>query len=49
MSDKNHSFFSFFLFRATSDTYGGSQARGGIRAVAAGLSHSNAEMPDLNR
>ena len=33
-------FFSFFfLFRATLVAYGGSQARGGIAAVAAGYSH----------
>ena len=37
-------FFLFCLFRAAPTTYGGSQARGLIRAVAAGLwqSHSNA-------
>ena len=37
-------FFSFFLFRAVLVAYGGSQARGLIRAVAAGLcqSHSSA-------
>ena len=36
--------YLFLLFRATSEAYGGSQARGQIRAVAAGLrqSHSNA-------
>ena len=35
--------FFVFFFRATSATYGGSQARGQIRAVAAGQrqSHSN--------
>ena len=33
-------FLSFFFFRATPETYGGSQARGLIRAVAAGLQHS---------
>uniref|UniRef100_A0A8D1U2S2 Carboxypeptidase n=1 Tax=Sus scrofa TaxID=9823 RepID=A0A8D1U2S2_PIG len=42
-----HSFFLFFFFvfsRAAPSEYGGSQARGPIRAVAAGLrqSHSNA-------
>ena len=38
-------FFSFFLFRASSAAYGGSQARGPIGATAAGLhqSHSNME------
>ena len=37
------SLFFFFFFWATSAAYGGSQARGGIRVVAAGLrqSHSN--------
>ena len=37
-------FFVFLFFRATLTEYGGSQARGLIRAVAAGLrqSHSNA-------
>ena len=39
------SFFSFFfffcLFRAALAAYGGSQARGQIRAVAAGHSHSH--------
>ena len=32
--------FCFGLFRATPTAYGGSQARGRIRAVAAGLHHS---------
>ena len=45
-----HEFFFFFVFlsfclfafpRATPMAYGGSQARGGIGAVAAGLSHSH--------
>ena len=43
------SFFPFFVFcpfRATPAAYGGSQARGLIRAVAAGVHHSHA-MPDL--
>ena len=31
----------FLLFRATTAAYGGSQARGPIRAAAAGLSHSH--------
>ena len=37
-------YFGFCLFRATPITYGGSQARGRIKAVAAALcrSHSNA-------
>ena len=36
----------FCLFRAASTAYGGSQARGGIRAIATGLhhSHSNARL-----
>ena len=36
--------FAFFLFRAALTTYGSSQARGQIGAIAAGLyhSHSNA-------
>ena len=34
------SFFLFWLFRDTPATYGGSQARGPIRVVAAGLHHS---------
>ena len=34
-------FFFFWLLRATPVTYGGSQPRGPIRAVAAGLHHSN--------
>ena len=34
-------FFSFGLFRATPMAYGGSQARGPVRAVAAGLHHSH--------
>ena len=35
------SFSSFFLFRAVLAAYGGSQARGQIRAPAAGLCHSH--------
>jgi len=38
----------FFLFRAALVAYGGSQARGPMRAVAAGLHHSTA-MPDLSQ
>ena len=34
-------FFSFVFFRGTSMAYGGSQARGRIRAVATGHSHSH--------
>ena len=34
-------FFSFFLSRAIPEAYGGSQARGQIRATAAGLCHSH--------
>ena len=33
----------FFLFRATPAAYGGSQARGQIRAAAADLHHSHSE------
>ena len=33
--------FCFCLFRATPSTYGGSQARGWIRAIATGLCHSH--------
>ena len=36
----NNSFFLFCLFRAAPAAYGGSQARGRIGAVAAGLHHS---------
>ena len=40
-------FFVFLLFRATPKTYGSSQPRGQIRAIAAVPchSHSNAESP----
>ena len=34
-------YFMFLLFRASSTAYGGSQARGQIRAAAAGLYHSH--------
>ena len=34
-----HAFYLFSLFRAESVAYGGSQARGQIGAVAAGLHH----------
>ena len=34
-------FFIFGLFRAATKAYGGSQARGQIRATAAGLHHSH--------
>ena len=34
-------FFFFLLFRATPSVYGGSQARGLMRAVATGLHHSH--------
>ena len=33
--------FFFCLFRATSVAYGGSQARGQIKAIAAGLHHGH--------
>ena len=36
-----HRSISFLHFRATPLAYGSSQARDGIRAVAAGLCHSN--------
>ena len=35
-----HFFFFFLLFRSAPATYGSSQARGQIRATAAGLHHS---------
>ena len=38
---RNILFFFSCLFRATAMAYGGSQARGLIRAVAAGLNHSH--------
>ena len=38
----------FFLYRATSVVYGSSQARGRIRAVAAGLQHSSQQHQILN-
>ena len=37
----NSRFSFFFLFRVTPAAIGGSQARGGIGAVAAGLHHSH--------
>ena len=37
-------FFVFSLLRATLVAHGGSQARGPIRAVAAGLHHSNSNV-----
>ena len=36
--------FFFFLFRAIPVAYGGSQDRGRIRAIAAGLYHSHSNM-----
>ena len=36
--------FLFCLFRAAPATYGGSQARGPIRAIAAGLHHSHSHV-----
>ena len=36
--------FCFFLFRAAPVVYGGSQARGQIRAKAAGLCHSHSSV-----
>ena len=39
-----HMYFSFFfLLRVTPVAYGGSQARGQIRAAAAGLCHSHSD------
>ena len=37
----NPLFFLSFFFRAASEAYGGSQARGQIRALAASHSHSH--------
>ena len=37
-------FFSFFFFRATLGAYAGSQARGPVGAVAAGLSHRHSNV-----
>ena len=37
----NAFFFFFFFFRAAPVAHGGSQARGGIRATAAGHSHNH--------
>ena len=37
-------FVCFYLFRAAPTAYGGSQARGQIRAVAAGLQHSRSNL-----
>ena len=37
-------FFFFCLFRAAPSAYGGSQARGLIRAIAASLSHSHSNV-----
>ena len=39
--------FLFLLFRATPEAYGGSQARGQIRAGAAGLHHSHSNTGSL--
>ena len=41
-------FLIFFLFRASPEAYGGSQARGRIEAVAAGLCHSSRQRRILN-
>ena len=40
----NYLLFIFFLFRAIPLTYGSSQARGRIRATAAGLHHTTATL-----
>ena len=37
-------FFFFFFFRAAPTTYGGSQARGPIGVVVAGLHHSHSNV-----
>ena len=46
MEEKTHSFsfVRFAFFRAVPVAYGGSQARGQIRAVAAGLHHSHSNV-----
>ena len=36
-----HTLYLYFVFRATLVAYGGSQARGQFRAVAASLHHSH--------
>jgi len=41
-------FFFFLLFRASPAACGGSQARGLIRATAAGLYHSSQQLQILN-
>ena len=41
LSRKVLDFFSFVFFRAVPTAHGGSQARGGIGAAAAGLHHSH--------
>ena len=43
-----HLLFIFCLFRVTSVAYGGSQARGPIGAIAAGLHHSSQQRWILN-
>ena len=37
-------FFSFVFFRAVPTAYGSFQARGGFRAIAAGLHHSHSNV-----
>ena len=44
MSQVHRLFFFFGLFRAIPTAYGGSQARGQIEAVAAGLRHSHSNV-----
>ena len=39
--DSENAFFFFLLFRDVPAAHGGSQARGQIRAIAAGLRHSH--------
>ena len=49
MSTFLSSFLSFCPFRVAPAAYGGSQARGLIGAIAAGLQHSHSnERPDLS-
>ena len=40
----SHFLFLFLLFRDTPSAYGGSQARGPIRAIAAGVHHSHSNI-----
>ena len=40
----NIGLFCLFVFRAATGAYGGSQARGQIRGIAAGLHHSHSNV-----